>query len=275
MLTLRSGDVTLTVHPRRGGRIGQIAVANQRLLVDEDVSGPAITWGSFPMAPWAGRIRAGRFEFGGVEHQLPINHRDGDGAARAHAIHGLVFDRPWSAGGAPDDDASGDDGSGERSSSDTGWTSRRPLDWEFGGTVAQTIDLHPDRVELTLTIESTGRRLPAEVGWHPWFRKPDRVEFTPSAMYERDDTGLPTGAIVDPSGGPWDDCFVNTDPVILHYSDGRTVHLTSDCDHWVVYDMPSHATCVEPQSGPPDAFNLDPHIVDADTTLRRWLTISW
>jgi aldose 1-epimerase len=24
----------------------------------------------------------------------------------------------------------------------------------------------------------------------------------------------------------------------------------------VVYDEPAHATCVEPQSGPPDAFNL-------------------
>ncbi len=265
ILTLRSGDVTLTVHPAAGGRIGQITVADQPLLVDVNVRGPATAWGSYPMAPWAGRIRNGRFDFAGVEHQLPINHRDGDGPARAHAIHGLAFDRPWPAG----------DASGDPSSSDTGWTSRRPLDWEFGGTVAQTIDLHPDRVELTLTIESTGRRLPAEVGWHPWFRKPDRLEFTPSAMYERDDTGLPTGAIVDPSGGPWDDCFVNTDPVILHYRAAPTVQLTSDCDHWVVYDMPSNATCVEPQSGPPDAFNLDPDIVDADTSLRRSLTISW
>jgi aldose 1-epimerase len=26
----------------------------------------------------------------------------------------------------------------------------------------------------------------------------------------------------------------------------------------VVYDETAHATCVEPQSGPPDAFNLAP-----------------
>jgi len=130
---------------------------------------------------------------------------------------------------------------------------------------------------VTLTIESTGHAFPAELGWHPWFRKPERLEFSPTAMYERDEFGLPTGELVEPTDGPWDDCFVSTEPVVLHYD--RTVapavRVESDCDHWVVYDMPTDATCVEPQSGPPDAFNLSPHVVDPDTSLRRSMTISW
>ena len=119
--------------------------------------------------------------------------------------------------------------------------------------------MHDDRVVVTLGVESTGADFPAEIGWHPWFRKPDGLEFTPTAMYERDDVGVPTGALVEPTPGPWDDCFVNTGPVVLRYDRpiASLVRIESDCDHWVVFDEPSDATCVEPQSGPPD--RVQPH----------------
>jgi aldose 1-epimerase len=83
--------------------------------------------------------------------------------------------------------------------------------------------------------------------------------------------------VVEPSDPPWDDCFMNTDPVALHYDRAvaAVVEVTSDCDHWVVYDEPSNATCVEPQSGPPDAFNLEPHVVSPTAPLARAMTISW
>ena len=161
ILTLTADDVTVTVHPDAGCRIGQISVAGQPLLVDVPDVSHAMTWGSFPMAPWAGRIAHGRFTFDGIEHQLDINHHDGDGPRRAHAIHGLVFDRPWVHDDLHD-------------VSDTSCTASCGFDWGFGGQVTQTIELHADRVTTTLTIESTGRAFPAELGWHPWFRKPDR-----------------------------------------------------------------------------------------------------
>ena len=44
--------------------------------------------------------------------------------------------------------------------------------------------------------------------------------------------------------------------------DGVHVTISSACDHWVVYDEPPHATCVEPQTGPPDAFNIRPEVVE-------------
>jgi aldose 1-epimerase len=213
------------------------------------------------MAPWAGRIRGGRFSFSGLDHQLPINHHDGDGAGRAHAIHGLAFGRPWSV----------------REVSNTSCTCSMSFGWEFGGAVSQSVTLHDDRVVVTLTVEAGQVEFPTEVGWHPWFRKPVGLDFSPTAMYERDRFGLPTGALVDPSDAPWDDCFVNTQPVELRYDrpHAPAVRVTSDCDHVVVYDEPADATCVEPQSGPPDAFNLDPHIVTPTSPLTRTMTISW
>jgi aldose 1-epimerase len=262
-LTLSYRDALVTVHPSAGARIGQIDVAGQLLLVDvpDPADRASMMWGSFPMVPWAGRIRQGRFAFGGADHQLVINHHDGPGARRAHAIHGLAFDRSWLV-----DDVS-----------NTTCTCSLALDWGFGGIVRQTVALFDDRVVVTMTLESTGPHLPAEIGWHPWFRKPDRLEFSPTAMYRRDEFGLPTGELVEPTDGPWDDCFVNADPVVLRY-DRRVapeVAIGSYCDHWVVFDEPAHATCVEPQSGPPDAFNLIAHLVDATTPLSRTMSISW
>lgn len=258
VLTLGAGPATVTVHLDAGARIGQITVSGRRLLVDVPADAPPDTgWGSFPMAPWAGRIRGGNYRFDGVERRLTINHRDGDDPQQAHAIHGLVFDRSWEIVDA----------------SDTSCTCTCPLDWEFAGRAVQRIDLSPDRVELSLTVESDGATFPAEVGWHPWFRKPDGIGFAPRAMYRRDRHGLPTGELVEPAPGPWDDCFVADGPVTV----GAPVDalVASDCDHWVVFDEPVHATCVEPQSGPPDAFNLGAHVVTPDRPLRRTMTVAW
>jgi aldose 1-epimerase len=43
----------------------------------------------------------------------------------------------------------------------------------------------------------------------------------------------------------------------------------------VVFTEPEHAICVEPQSGPPDAFNLDDPVVTPDAPLVVHLTVRW
>jgi len=267
LVHLSAGDVSVIVAPTAGGRIGQISVAGEPLLVDMAAdNGHPMAWGSFPMAPWVGRIRAGRFAFDGIDHQLEMNHVDANGGpGHAHSIHGTTFTRSWSIV--------------DQTTTAIGmWCSLAgALDWPFGGTAHQRIEVGGERVRCELWIDSNDGRFPAELGWHPWFRKPDRLEFSPTQMYERDEFGLPTGELVEPREGPWDDCFINTEPVVLHYD--RTVApevtVTADCDHWVVYDRPSDATCAEPQSGPPDAFNLRPNIVAPGSPLVRTMTIAW
>jgi galactose mutarotase-like enzyme len=40
-----------------------------------------------------------------------------------------------------------------------------------------------------------------------------------------------------------------------------------------VYDEPAHALCVEPQSGPPDGFTIEPLVLAAAATMRRTMRI--
>jgi aldose 1-epimerase len=287
--------VVVDIDLAHGGRIGQITVGEETLLVDPPHSdelrsgtdGPveSVKWGSYPMTPWAGRVRDGRFRYFDTEYQLRLNQDDsGSGVVgRQHAMHGTVLDAAWTID--------------EQHHSVLAMSC--PLDqpgsgWSFGGVAHQRIEVsgHQLRCDLSVsvdhqdhqraersatTITGTPASFPAEVGWHPWWRKPDALAFHPDAMYERDEVGLPTGQLVAPTAGPWDDCFVNTAPVTLHYDreSVSVVTISSDCDHWVVYDMPGHATCVEPQSGPPNAFNLRPQIVTGTHPLRRTMIVGW
>lgn len=256
LTTIAKGALSVDVAPAAGGRIAQIRHAGVEQLVGySETNASMLAWGSYPMVPWAGRIRRGQFEFEGRRHRLPVN-------LGPHAIHGVGFALPWHL-----DMASAD-------AVELSLALPHDARWLFGGTARQRIEVDGDRVRMRLSLTAGERAMPVALGWHPWFRKPERMEFSPSAHYPRDDEGMATLPAAPPPTGPWDDCFVNTSPVILHL-EGRRVRLTSDCRHWVVYDEPAHATCVEPQSGPPDAFNLEPLVLAPGETLQRWFLMEW
>ncbi|MGH8025920.1 MAG: aldose epimerase, partial [Pseudoxanthomonas sp.] len=153
---------------------------------------------------------------------------------------------------------------------------RLPRDerWPFGGTARQTLQVEPRRLRLTLRLEADETAMPGVIGWHPWFRKPDRIEFAPSRMYPRDSQGIATLPLVEPKPGPWDDCFINRSEVVIHRA-GQRLHLASDCTHWVVFDERAHATCIEPQSGPPDAFNLSAAGLPPEHAMESSFELEW
>ncbi|MGH9135150.1 MAG: aldose epimerase, partial [Ilumatobacteraceae bacterium] len=188
-------------------------------------------------------------------YELPI---DASFDLPPHAIHGTAYRQAW------DVDSVGDDRV----------VLGCDLAWVLGGRAWQSIELAENRLECVLGVAAGDQPMPAEVGWHPWFVKPESLSFDPLSMYVRDGDGIPTGELVSPPPGPWDDCFVNTEPVHLHHAE-LTLTVTSDCDHWVVFDEPAHATCVEPQSGPPDAFNIEPRVLAPGAQLVRTMTIDW
>ncbi|HEY0504788.1 MAG TPA: aldose epimerase [Lysobacter sp.] len=256
LTTIGSGLLSVDVAPAAGGRIAQIRHDGVELLIGHSATNASmLAWGSYPMVPWAGRIRRGQFDFEGRRHRLPIN-------LGPHAIHGVGFAMPWHLDTATSDAV------------ELSLALPQDARWLFGGVARQRIEVDADRVRMRLSVTAGDRAMPVALGWHPWFRKPGRVEFAPTAWYPRDDEGIATQPVAAPPPGPWDDCFVNTAPVILHCS-GRRVRLTSDCRDWVVYDQPAHATCVEPQSGPPDAFNLAPLVLAPGETLQRWFLMEW
>lgn len=249
-LTIGAGKLTVTIAPEAGGRIAQIASHGRSMLVEyaSDTSA-MIAWGSYPMLPWAGRVRAGRFNFKGVTHALQLN-------LGQHAIHGVAFGLPWQVLKQAENFV------------EMGVALPTDVRWPFGGEARQRIEAGPAWLKLELSLQAGEKAMPATIGWHPWFQKPDRLEFSPVQMYPRDSDGIATLPSAPPTVGPWDDCFINHDPVLLHYQD-QSVRMTSECTHWVVYDQTDQATCVEPQSGPPDAFNIEPQALQAGETLRR------
>ena len=256
--SLRLGDETTQVEidTVSGGRIAQIRFQGIELLVGQGSARPLgdpMRWGCYPMLPWAGRVRDGRFELDGHSYQLPVS-------ADGHAIHGVGFTSAWTV-------ATHVERAVELSLD-------LPADetWPFGGRARQQIFVGDGEIRMELEVTADDRRFPAVIGWHPWFRKPDRLQFHPTAMYRRVD-GIAVDEQIDVRSGPWDDCFVNTEPIIAGI-DGVDVAMTSDCTDWVVYDQPAHATCIEPQSGPPDAFNIRPHLLDPGHTLSRTFRIA-
>ena len=165
----------------------------------------------------------------------------------------------------------------EHSATRAGLSLRLPEDerWPFGGVARQLIEVDERRLRMALTLTAGDRPMPATIGWHPWFLKPDRLDFTPSHLYPRDEQGIASLPLIAPSRGPWDDCFLSDEPIFLRRG-GQRVRLESDCNHWVVYDETDHATCVEPQSGPPDAFNLRlSKRLAPQESLSRWFLMTW
>jgi aldose 1-epimerase len=256
VLDLRAGDARVVVRPERGGRIGSVTVGGRELLITGHPLGP-VYWGSYPMAPWAGRIRHGEFSFAGRQHRLPL-------AMPPHALHGVVLDRPWRVTG-PDAIAIELDGR-----------------WPFRGRVTQQFAVTDDGLDVAMTLDAD-EPMPAVIGWHPWFRRRLRdggapVELTLDAaeMLVRDDDGIPTGERVAPPAGPWDDAFtgLRTNP-LLEWPGEMRLELSSSCAWWVVYTSPDYAVCVEPQSGPPDAANRDPEVVAPGASLRQTMRWRW
>ncbi len=255
MFDLSCDDVCVTIDPELGGRIARLEVAGLSLLVPRTSN--AFRWGSYPMAPWAGRVRRGRFDFAGKSHSLPIT-------MAPHAIHGTTCARPWSREG----DA--------RLAIDLG------PDWPFAGFAVQEFRLDADGLSMRLEVHSRGETFPASLGWHPWFLRQlerghqARLDFSARSMYACDDDGIPTGELVPPKSQPWDDCFCDLSaPATLTWPGALRLGIESRASHWVVYNEPEHAICVEPMTGPPDALNIAPLLVTPERPLVAEARFSW
>ncbi len=254
-----SALASAVVDVERGGRLASLEVDGLQLLLAHPAAG-SMQWGSYPMVPWAGRVRDGRFRFGGQTHQLPLN-------LPPHSAHGVGFTSAWTVV---------DDRTIEL---DLG------PPWPFGGRATQRFDLDRDGLTITMTVEADVD-MPAMIGWHPWFTRrlvrrdgataEAELAFGPGRMYELDEVAIPTGTLVDPPPGPWDNCFTDlvADPVI-DWPGLLGLRLSSSCDHWVVYTEPVDALCVEPQSAAPDDFNRSPTVVPAGGQLEAWFRLDW
>ncbi len=255
-MRLESEGVAASFDLDQGGRLASLCIDGAEMLVTDRTAG-VYGWGCYPMVPWAGRVRRGRFRFDGAEVALPLG-------MPPHAIHGVALAQRWDHVGP-------------------GEIATDLADpWPFGGRVVQRADLTEDRLRLELRVRADRFPMPVVTGWHPWFRRdsaagdPATLDFVADAMLVRDTEGIPTGATIDPPPGPWDDCFAGVrQPITLAWPDAPVLELRSSCRFWVVYTEPDHAICIEPQSGPPDAFNAAPDVVRPGEELVHHFEIRW
>lgn len=260
MITLTGDAAKVSIDPDVGGRIASIVVDGMELLVT--AADGVLDWGCYVMAPFAGRVRNGRFLFHGVEHQLPRN-------MPPHAIHGMVFERPWKVEGTDRDRA--------LLSCELG-----PA-WPFSGRVVHEIVLADDGLDLHLEVSADDEPFPAACGWHPWWRRrlsrggAVEVDVDAESMWVRGPDGVPTGDLVSPPPpGPYDDCLTDLRrPPVLRWPGAIELSIESTCDDLVVFDMPTHAVCLEPQTGPPDALRLTPLLVEPGWPLLADVSFRW
>jgi aldose 1-epimerase len=77
-------------------------------------------------------------------------------------------------------------------------------------------------------------------------------------MFLRGNDYLPTGEIVTPPMGPWDDTFMEIVGVpTITWPGAAKLEIESDAPYWTVYDQHEDAICVEPVTAPPDCANLN------------------
>ena len=251
-IDLVAGDASLTVDAERGGRLRSLQIAGEELLVQpDDPADRSIRWGSFPMAPWAGRLRDGILDWEGERHQLRRT-------LGRHAIHGVVFDRPWVVERATATEVELSCALG-------------PAGWPLGGIVRQRIQLRPDGVRLEAEIVAE-RSMPAAFGWHPWFRRrPADARLCVDAaevLVTRDliPTGdrMPVRGMTDLRRGPaiagrrLDHAYVGArSPAVITWPDLELAIEFAPPASVVVVHTPPRGLCVEPQTAWPNALSAD------------------
>lgn len=218
-VVLESARVRAEVDPRRGARLVSLRFDGHEVLGHADdraVAGESIGTGSFPMVPWAGRVRG-------------------------HDLHGTGRDAIWRDDG--DGRFSVDLGGGDWPDVGTATLHYLVADdaitatliWNTVGEYGCTLGFHPWFRRAVAGVEVV-------------------ADVRPVQMVERGADHLPTGRLVAPSAPPWDDCFELADTPRLTWPGVLDLMLESDAAWWVVYTEPRGALCIEPQTAPPDVW---------------------
>ncbi len=264
MLSLSSpnGRVHVAVDDECGARLASLRIDGFDVLVSD--GDDALSWGCYPMVPYAGRVRDAVVHMHDTAHPLPA-------IAPPHALHGIVLATPWTVL--------------EHTNTRAVLLTDLDLPWPVAGTVRHEITVDDDVLTLRLEVNAHDD-MPCQVGWHPWFVRPDSYTVPFRRLWPRDEHGITATHSVehDPDQlrigadlGAYDDCFSDpASPISLtHDLPGLEMTLDSDCSHWVVFDQPDHAVCIEPQSGPPNGVNDHPLWLGFGESLTRTFRIGW
>ncbi|MEL7546023.1 MAG: aldose 1-epimerase [Pseudomonadota bacterium] len=157
MITLRSGDMALSLAPEIGGSVASLVWRGQNLLRTAPTQSDAIDprdMAAFPMVPFVGRVPNGVFVWNGNSIRLPANM-----PPEPHAIHGFGWQTEWET-----THVSANAITLCHEHSTGAWP------WEYVAT--QHFQVDPNRLQITLALwNQSTETMPAGLGWHPYFPK--------------------------------------------------------------------------------------------------------
>lgn len=262
-IALRSERFRIVVSPEYGATI--LAAEYRRPdeswePILEPLSHPelGLNGGCFVMAPFANRIRGGRFSFAGREIVFPMNRPSAN-----MACHGLARERRWTVAGH---DATTALLHCEIQQTGYPWHCR----------IIQRLKLYDVGFSVELAIENRGDYpLPFGIGLHPWFPRAADTEVILSVdgAYAQDELGLPVPRIAAiPNDGReaplkvnkvegFDGCLAGWRPRSARISwPARAVGVTltahGDLRHAHLFVPRERAVfCLEPVSHAPDVVN--------------------
>jgi aldose 1-epimerase len=157
-VTLRSGPYTARLAPGAGGRLASLECSgtggNVPLIVPcgsepfEEHHWPKA--GAFPMLPFANRLPAGGFRFGGRTIRP-------DAGPDGFAVHGFAHRRPWTlVHGSP-------------TRAVLSLTHPGDPAWPWAWSARQEVLLGPEGVQVLLAITNeSAEPMPVGMGWHPY-----------------------------------------------------------------------------------------------------------
>jgi len=251
---LGGGPDHVVIDPEQGGRIASLVIAGRERLLVTPSSGtvePSLSWGSFLMAPFVGRLSEGVLAWDDRVIAIPVNHG-------RHAIHGTVFDVAWRVVAQTENTVAMA-------------CEIDPSRWPFRGRVFQRISTIPGGLAMEASIEADDA-MPAALGWHPWFargRRDVRVGVAGDRVLRLTEELIPTGD-VDPVDARTDlratpelgrrrldDVYAAVrSPAELCWPDLRLeMAFGPEVGAVVVYAQPE-TVCLEPMTAWPDAIRL-------------------
>jgi aldose 1-epimerase len=252
MLELIQGNARLSVDEVNGGRASRWQIGDFQLL--KPMADQAVIGGWYAMAPWAGRITDNQIKFKSNSYPQKVN-------LDQWAIHGTVFN---SAGIVS-----------EQTENSVKILHKTTAEWISPGEIWQEWKLSEGSLFTAIEIKTLAEPFPASCGWHPWFlrqlAKGESAQYQIAAekKFQRGDDYLPTGELIEIGEGPFDDAFtVPSGSGSITWPGALRIDISTNCETFVLYDLPDDSFCIEPSSGYPDQINREPILVTKEKPLR-------
>ena len=222
---------------------------------------------AFIMAPWANRIKNGKFDCNKGSYDFSVDNP----FQIKHAIHGTVVYSEWKLEEMSDEVIS--------------ITTKLSKPWPYKGIVRFKISLGNRKINNELAIiNEDSEVMPYSIGWHPWFKRrlskgELKIKFDAKYKWELID-GIPSSKKIHseeismfakgftPKPGTLDDCYrisQNSDVCIVWPELTLKINSSNECGHLMVYTPSSPNSdllCVEPQTATINTFQLDQEQVD-------------